>query len=320
VFLQELDRRAREGRCHVAQLELETQVGLVAAVATLRFGVGQARNRLRQLVPERFAPHVDDALFHQRHHVVFIYERELDIELSEFGLPVGARILVAEAARDLHVAADAAHHQDLLEDLRGLRQRVKGAVVCPARHEKIARALGRRFDQDRRFDFDEIAFVEEIAHRFDDLVAHRQIVLQARPAQVEIAVLEPQAFVDLAVGVHRKGRHERVGEDVERLDREFDGAGRELRILGARRAQAHRAGHVRHVFVAQCLGLLERARLQRIEHDLRDAVAVAQIDEDQAAVIAPPVDPAVELDRRPDVARSELAARALSHVRAPMRP
>jgi hypothetical protein len=54
-------------------------------------------------------------------------ERHLDVELGELGLAVGARILVAEAARDLHVAADAADHQDLLEDLRRLRQRVERA-------------------------------------------------------------------------------------------------------------------------------------------------------------------------------------------------
>ena len=38
-----------------------------------------------------------------------------------------------------------------------------------------------------------------------------------------------------------------------------------------------------------------------LEDDLRDAVAVAKVDEDQAAEVAPGVDPAVERDRLADV-------------------
>ena len=52
-------------------------------------------------------------------------ERHLDVDLRELGLPIGAQVLVAEALHDLEVAIDAADHQDLLEDLRRLRQRVE---------------------------------------------------------------------------------------------------------------------------------------------------------------------------------------------------
>ena len=52
-------------------------------------------------------------------------ERHLDVDLGELGLAVGAQVLVAEAARDLVVALDAADHEQLLEELRRLRQRVE---------------------------------------------------------------------------------------------------------------------------------------------------------------------------------------------------
>ena len=38
-----------------------------------------------------------------------------------------AQVLVAEAARDLEVALEPGHHQQLLELLRALRQRVEAA-------------------------------------------------------------------------------------------------------------------------------------------------------------------------------------------------
>ena len=52
-------------------------------------------------------------------------ERRLDVDLRELRLAVGAQILVAEAARDLEVAVEAGHHEQLLVDLRRLRQRVE---------------------------------------------------------------------------------------------------------------------------------------------------------------------------------------------------
>ena len=40
-------------------------------------------------------------------HVVVVDERHLDVELGEFGLAVGAEVLVAEAAGNLEIAVEA---------------------------------------------------------------------------------------------------------------------------------------------------------------------------------------------------------------------
>ena len=64
-------------------------------------------------------------VFHHRQDVFLVDERHLDVDLRELGLAVGAQVLVAEAAGDLVVALDAADHQQLLEELRRLRQRVE---------------------------------------------------------------------------------------------------------------------------------------------------------------------------------------------------
>ena len=69
-----------------------------------------------------------DALHQRLDHfedALLLRERHLQIDLRELGLPVGAEILVAEAAHDLEILFEAADHQQLLEDLRRLRQRVE---------------------------------------------------------------------------------------------------------------------------------------------------------------------------------------------------
>ncbi len=88
-------------------------------------------------------------------HVVLVHEAHLDVELGELRLPVGAEVLVPVAARDLVVALHAGDHQQLLEQLRALRQGVPAAGLQPGRDQEVARALGGRPGQGRRLDLDE---------------------------------------------------------------------------------------------------------------------------------------------------------------------
>ena len=121
-----------------------------------------------------------------------VEERRLDVELRELRLAVGAQVLVAEAAHDLVVAVEARHHQQLLEDLRRLRQREELARLRAARHEVVARALRRRLGEHRRLDVDEAVAVEVFAHRARHGVPQAQALLHHVATQVEVAVLEPR--------------------------------------------------------------------------------------------------------------------------------
>ncbi|GAB4002361.1 hypothetical protein GCM10029992_40330 [Glycomyces albus] len=69
-------------------------------------------------------------------------EGGLDVELGEFGLAVGAEVLVAVAPGDLVVLLEAADHEQLLEQLRGLRQGVPVAGLEADRDQEVAGALG----------------------------------------------------------------------------------------------------------------------------------------------------------------------------------
>ena len=94
-------------------------------------------------------------------HVLALDEGHLDVELGEVGLAIGAQVLVAEAAGDLVVALEAGDHQQLLEQLRRLRQRVEGALAQTRGNEEVARALGGRAGQHRGLDLEEALAVEE---------------------------------------------------------------------------------------------------------------------------------------------------------------
>ena len=50
-------------------------------------------------------------------------------------------------------------------------------------------------------------------------------------------------------------------------------------------------------------------RVHLVDDDLRDAVPIAQVQEDQLAVVAPPMDPAGQAGARPCVGGAELPAR-----------
>ena len=139
----------------------------------------------------------------------------LQIDLRELKLAVGAEVLVAEAAGDLEVAVEAGDHEDLLEDLRRLRQRVELAGMNAAGNEKIARALGRGLGEDGRFDFEKALLAEALADGEGDVVAQAEVALHLGAAQVDVAILEADFFVLDGFFRGRKGRQARVVEDAE---------------------------------------------------------------------------------------------------------
>ncbi len=133
-----------------------------------------------------------------REHVVLRDERQLDVELIELARrAIGARVLVAEAGRDLEVAVEAGHHQQLLELLRRLRQRVELAGMNAARHEVVARAFGRARREDRRLELEKPLLVHAPADARDHLRAQHDVRVQLLAAQIEEAVAQPLLFRDL---------------------------------------------------------------------------------------------------------------------------
>ncbi len=77
----------------------------------------------------------------------------------------------------------------------------------------------------------------------------------------------------------------------------------------------HLAGDADTELAAQALGVAEDVLRVRVEHDLQQAFAIAQVDEDHAAMIAPAMDPASDADVLADEGFVDLTAVMGTHGR-----
>ena len=189
---EQAEARAAEMLADVLQDERVAQVGLVGAVLRDRFRIRDAREFVGGRDALAFAELLEHAGKHRAdgvEHVFLRDEAHLEIELVELARrTVGARVFVAEAWRDLEVAVEARDHQQLLELLRRLRQRVEFARMHARRHEEVARAFRRRRGQDRRLKFREALIDHPPPQRRDHLRSQRDRLVQLLAAQIEEAV------------------------------------------------------------------------------------------------------------------------------------
>ena len=220
TFLKALKRHvvAREFRRHVGDDERIAQVRLVRAIFQHRLGIGDQREFLGHRPAA--AEFLEDAAQHRldrREDILLRDEAHLDIELIEFaGAAVGARVLVAETGRDLEIAVEARHHDELLELLRRLRQRIELAGMQARGHEKVARALRARGGQDRRLELEEALRLHPRAQAVDDLAAQHDVLVQLFAAQIEEAVFEPHV---LGIVLLAEDRQRQFGGRAQNLDR-----------------------------------------------------------------------------------------------------
>ena len=233
----------------------QAAVRLVAAVAAHGFGVAEARKGRRNREPG----HLADPL-HQRlddlEDLLFLRKGHLQIDLCELRLPVGAQVFVAEAAHDLKILVEAADHQQLLEDLRRLRQGVEVARLNAAGHQVVARAFRSRSRHKRRLDLEEAFRVERLPHGKRDLRAQHDVALHARPAQVHVAILEASVFTDVDRIFHGERRSPRFVENPNPVGDHLHFAGGNIRVHRLRRAQGHAPFDRHHVLRAEQLGFL----------------------------------------------------------------
>ena len=207
VLLEDAETGALEELRALDQLVTEAGVGLVGAVPRHRVGVGQPRHRRRHVHPDE-APQSHRDLLAEREDVVLLDEAHLDVQLGELGLPVGPEVLVPVTARDLVVPLHPRHHEQLLEQLRALGQRIPGPRRQPGRDDEVARALGRRARHRRGLDLDEVVRVQDRPRGG----VHARPQPDRRPgrgtAQVEVPVLEARllADVDALVDLERQRR------------------------------------------------------------------------------------------------------------------
>ncbi len=297
------------------KLHAEARVGLVGAVGVHRVPVGDAAQGQAHLdahLGERLGEHALEAV----HDVVLLDEAHLDVDLGELGLAVGAQVLVAEALGNLVVALDAADHEQLLEQLRRLRQRVEVARLGAARDQEVAGALGGRLEERRRLDLAEQLIVQGLADREREVGAQAQVGHHGRTADVEVAVAQADVVGGVHVVLDREGRRLGGVEHHDLADDDLDRAGGQAVVGLPLDARLNAADDLDGPLGTDGLGGAEALLVAQVgvELQLREALAVAQVDEDQAAVVAAVPDPAGERDGLADVLAPKLAAGVRVHA------
>ena len=268
----------------------------------------ESRERKCELLAAELPGHGGDEELHRGQDVLVLDERHLDVELGELRLAVGSQVLVAEAAGDLEVAVEARDHQQLLVELGRLRQGVEMPGVHPAGDQEVTGTLGSAAAQDGRLDLEEALLAQDVAHELAKAVADDEDPLHVGPAEVKEAILQPQLLVGLGP-VHLEGRRGRGVVEHQLGGPDLDRAGLELEVLLAGKPVGDDPLDPDHVLITE----VARSGLQRgagvgLEDHLGDPVAVAQVDEDQPAEIAPGVHPAVEHNGMPDMILRQISA------------
>ncbi len=307
IHVQRLQIFRRERLSHLNHRR-QPQVRLVDAVLPDRLVIRHLRKWCLQIHVDGRERRLQESLDHAEDHLR-PREADLQIDLRELRLAVGAQVFIPEAAHDLEVAVEAGDHQDLLEYLRRLRQRIELARVHPAGDEVIARAFGRRAGHERRFDFVEALRVQILADGDRDPVSQLDVVLHLRTPEVDVAMLQAHLFIRQ----HRVGRRKRqrlaVVQDAQLVGHNFDLAGGNVLVDRARIAQLYMPDDRHHELRAHRRGPVVNLRSGVAGDDrLRNAAAVAHIEKNQVAQVAPLVHPSHQHNFRACVGGTQLAA------------
>src|SRR5262249_27769468 len=142
----------------------------------------------------------------------------------------------------------------------------------------------------------------------DDGAALDDVVVDPFAAEIKKSVSKPDV---LGIFLLPENGHRQLGSGAEHFNfgrEDLDLAGRQLRILRSGRTRASLAVDADDPFGAELLRGLERRRI-RIGYDLCQPVVIAQVNEQDAAVVADAVAPAGKAHH---LAKVRLAERAAS--------
>ena len=223
-----------------------------------------------------------------------VHKRHFQVQLGEFGLTVGAGVLVAIAAGQLIVAFHPAHHQHLLEQLWGLRQGVPRTGTNPGGHHKVTGPFWGRTRQGGGLYLDELVFIHDATRDLGNLGAQHHVFVKLASTQIHETVAQPDFLPHFTGLLGVFGNLERQGlAGVENLDlicHHFDFPGGDFGVLVASGTLAHLAGYLEDVLVA------DLAHHIFTHHQLHDSRGIAEIHEGYPAVVTTTIHPACQGD------------------------
>ena len=137
--------------------------------------------------------------------------------------------------------------------------------------------------------------IEEATESHRRLVAQTHVLLHLRTAQVKHTVLQAHHLRQVFV-VKLEGRRHRGIQDFDVQAQDFHRTAGDVRIHRPGRTGAHLADDLQAVFIAHRFGDFEGFRAIRIANDLRKAIAIPEVDEDDPPVVTATMRPAAKGD------------------------
>ena len=151
------------------------------------------------------------------------------------------------------------------------------ARVHTTGHHEIASTLGRRTNQDGCLHLDEVQVVQEVTNQNRHPVAQFQVLANAATAQVQITILHTDIVSTISIVLNGEGRRHTLAEHVQLLSQDLDVARLHLRVLSL--ALAHGTRHLDAPLTTQLVSLFTKGSILRlVEHQLRNAIAITQVD------------------------------------------
>jgi hypothetical protein len=128
-------------------------------------------------------------------------------------------------------------------------------------------------------------------------------------AQVKEAVFQAQFFRSRNIIGNREGHRLGGTFNGERCYNDFNLARRQVRIDGFGRAFNHGAFNANDGFHAQMLDLVKKPLMMRLNNKLRNASVVAQVNENQAPMVAFAMNPTGKFDGFGEIGFAKVAAK-----------
>ena len=148
-----------------------------------------------------------------------------------------------------------------------------------------------------------------VANGDGNLVAQFDVAMQLGPAQVNIAILQAHLFVGQHRIAGREWQRLAVVQNAQLVGNHLDLAGRDVLVDGVGLAQLDVADDRDHKLGAhRGRPVVDLGAGIGSDHNLRDPAAVAQVEEDEIAEIAPLVHPSHEHNFGAGVGGAQLAA------------
>ncbi len=161
----------------------------------------------------------------------------------------------------------------------------------PRRHQKIPRAFGAAGSNNRRLKLAKALVPHPLTHRGNNVAAQFHAGLHFLAAQIQIAIFQPGFFRIFLLAKHLQRQFGRRPQHFDVAHKNLDLAGGDFRIDQISSAGLHLAVNPDAPFAAQFFNL-GKGRRVRITQKLGNTVMIAQVDEQNATVIAHPVHPA----------------------------